>query len=519
MDISIRPLDAITVGLYLAGMLGIGAYCARRGSSAETYFVGQRNFPGWVVALSMLGTIVSSTTFLALPAAAYVLDWRQLTVNLVVPFVAIVAVIFFIPFFRRAGLTSAFEYLGDRFGQPARLYGAIGFIFLQLIRVAQVLFLVSLPLQFLTGAPIGWVIAGGALFVALYTIAGGMEAVVWAGVVQALIMLVGGILCLGFVVGQLPGGLAQIIEVGQEHRKFSLGSMDWDPHQRTFWTVAILGLVNWLNIYSGEQTLVQRYVSSKSLWEARKATLMFSGIAVPMWTMFFFIGTSLFVFFQVLPDARVGQLQPDQVLPYFVLTHVPAGLAGLVIAAVIAAAMSSLDSGVNSISTVVVIDLLKPHLAPGRSDAFYLKAARWVAGAAIIAMAFGAFSFSQMKKESMNDVSLIVFSVLGGAITGLYMLGFFTRRVDGRSANIALVIAIAFNIYLGLGLLGLLPTGWKIGLHSYWVGALVNLLFVVLAYGISLLRRVPPQPLVGLTVWTMNPAKSPDSQPATGAMR
>ena len=264
---------------------------------------------------------------------------------------------------------------------------------------------------------------------------------------------------------------------------------------------------------------MQRYVSSKSLWEARKATLMFSGIAVPMWTMFFFIGTSLFVFFQVLPDARVGQLQPDQVLPYFVLTHVPAGLAGLVIAAVIAAAMSSLDSGVNSISTVVVIDLLKPHLAPGRSDAFYLKAARWVAGAAIMAMAFGAFSFSQMKKESMNDVSLIVFSVLGGAITGLYMLGFFTRRVDGRSANIALVIAIAFNIYLGLGLLGWLPTGWKIGLHSYWVGALVNLFFVVLAYGISLLRRVPPQPLVGLTVWTMNPAKSPDPQPAMGAMR
>ncbi len=166
-----------------------------------------------------------------------------------------------------------------------------------------------------------------------------------------------------------------------------------------------------------------------------------------------------------------------------------------------------------------MIDLLKPHLARGRSDAFYLNAARLVAGIAIIAMAFGAFSFSQMEKESMNDVSLIVFSVLGGAITGLYMLGFFTRRVDGRSANIALGIAIAFNIYLGLGLLGWLPDDWKIGLHSYWVGALVNLLFVVLAYGISLLRRVPPQPLEGLTVWTMNPAKSTDLQPAIGTMR
>ena len=509
MEIAIRPLDVVTVVAYLAAMLGIGAYCSRRSNSADNYFVGRRNFPGWVVALSMLGTIVSSTTFLALPAAAYVLDWRQLTVNLVVPFVAVLAVILFIPFFRRAGLTSAFEYLGDRFGQPARLYGTIGFIFLQLIRVAQVLFLVSLPLEFLTGAPIEWVIVGGGVFVALYTIAGGMETVVWAGVVQALIMLAGGVLCLLFVVGQLPGGWGQVIEVGQAHRKFSLGSLSWDPHQRTFWTVMILGLVNWLNVYSGEQTVVQRYVSAKSLWEARKATLMFSGIAVPMWTMFFFIGTSLFVFFRVVPDPHVAQLQPDQVLPYFVLTHIPAGIAGLVIASVIAAAMSSLDSGVNSISTVVVIDLLKPHLAPGRSDRFYLQAARIVAGAGIALMTLGAFAFSRMEKESMNDVSLIVFSVLGGAITGLYMVGFFTRRVDGKSANIALGIAIAFNIYLGLGLLRWLPESWRIGLHSYWVGAVVNILFVVLAYGISLWRRVPPQKLEGLTIWTMKATDVP----------
>ena len=158
---------------------------------------------------------------------------------------------------------------------------------------------------------------------------------------------------------------------------------------------------------------------------------------------------------------------------------------------------------------MVVIDLLKPHLARGRSDQFYLKAARVVVGAAIVLMTLGAFSFSRMEKESMNDVSLIVFSVLGGAITGLYMIGFFTRRVDGKSANIALGVAVAFNIYLGFGLLGWLPQGWKIGVHSYWVGAIVNVLFAVLAYCISLWRRVPPQKLDGLTVWTMKSKMSP----------
>lgn len=119
-----------------------------------------------------------------------------------------------------------------------------------------------------------------------------METVVWAGAIQALIMLAGGACCLAAVVLQLPGGLPQVLAVGAAEGKFSLGAMDWDLGQRTFWTVLILGLVNWLNIYSGEQTMVQRYVSARSLRDARKATLLFSGIALPMWTTFFFIGTS-----------------------------------------------------------------------------------------------------------------------------------------------------------------------------------------------------------------------------------
>jgi SSS family solute:Na+ symporter len=504
MNLTIRPLDLAVVVVYLAGMIALGVYCARRTSAAENYFVGQRNFPGWAVALSMFGTIISSTTFLALPAAAYVLDWRQLTVNLVVPFLALLAALVFIPFFRRAGLTSAFEYLGDRFGVVARLYGTVGFIFLQLIRVAQVLFLVSIPLQFLTGASIEWVILGGGLFVALYTLAGGMETVVWAGAVQAVIMLAGGSLCLAAIVLQLPGGFGQILEVGHAHGKFSLGAFEWNVGERTFWTVLILGLVNWLNIYSSEQTMVQRYVSASSLREARKATLLFSGFAVPMWIMFFFIGTALFVYFRVQPDAAVASLQPDQVLPYFVITRIPEGLAGLVLAAVIAAALSSLDSGVNSIATVTIIDLVKPHFARGRGDRFYLNAARGVAALAIVAMTAGAWFFARLEKESMNDVSLIVFSVLGGAITGVYMLGFFSTRVDGRAVNWSLALAVALNVYLGLGVMKVLPEAWRVPLHSYWVGAIVNVVFMVTAYTLACLRPAPTRNLTGLTVWTLD---------------
>ena len=502
MNVTARFPDVLAVGLYLAVMLAIGFVSARRSSSSEHYFVGHRNYSGWLVGLSMLGSIISSTTFLALPAAAYVLDWRQLTVNLMVPFVAVLAVVIFIPFFRRGRLTSAFEYLGLRFGATARLYGAAGFIILQLIRLAQVLFLMSLPMEFITGLPLDVVVVGAGVFVALYTIAGGMETVVWADAVQAAVKVLGGVLCLICVIREVPGGLAEIIEVGQAHHKFSVGSLDWDLTQRTFWTVAILGVLNWLNIYSGEQTIVQRYVAARSTREARKATLIFSGIAVPVWTMFFFIGTALFVLFKTRPGGAPDGLQPDQMLPYFVLTHVPVGMAGVIIAAVLAAAMSAIDSGVNSIATVTVVDLLRPYLARGREDRYYLRAARVATGAAVLAAVGGALFFSRLEKESMNDVSLIVFSVLGGAITGVYMLGFFSTRVHGRSVNIALAAAIALNLYLGLGVMKVLPEACRIPLHSYWVGAVVNGVFMIVAYAVARIWPEASRDLAGLTVWT-----------------
>ncbi|MEI8045262.1 MAG: sodium:solute symporter [Verrucomicrobiota bacterium] len=502
MNIPIRFLDVAVIAVYIAAIVAIGRRCARRSRSAENYFVGHRSFPGWAVALSMMATIVSSSTFLALPAAAYVLDWRQLTVNLVVPLVAILAAAIFIPFFRRAGLTSAFEYLGDRFGHGARLYAAVSFVILQLLRLAMILFLVAIPLQFLTGVPMMGVILGCGVFVALYAVAGGMETVFWTGVVQALIKVTGGVLCLVFALWKLPGGMAKVLSVGNAYHKFSLGSLEWNVHERTFYTVAILGLVNWLMIFVGEQTMVQRYVSASSLREARKATLMFAGIAVPLWTMFFLIGTTLFVLFQVVPDAEVAKLQPDQVLAYFVLRHMPVGIAGVVIAAVLAAAMGSLDSGVNSVSSVVVVDLLRPYLARNRSDVYYLKAARVATGMAVALMTVGALAFTQIQKECMNDVSLTVSSVFGGCVMGLYMVGFFVPRVDGRCVNTALVVAIIVNAYLGLNAIGALPAAWRVGIHSYWTTAVVNVFFILVACGLSLLSGGPSRNLRGLTVWT-----------------
>ncbi len=519
--VEIRPLDIVVICLYLAGMALVGMYFSRRNQSTEDYFVGGRAFPGWALGLSMLGTSISSITFLAFPAAAYELDWRQLVSNLMLPLVAVLAIVVFIPFFRRGQLTSAFEYLEDRYGRVARLYGTLSFILLQLLRLGTVLALVSIPVSLLTGIPMHVVIVAVGIFIAFYTVAGGFDAVIWTDVVQAVVLWFGGLVCVTYIAWNLPEGPGQIFSVASAHEKFSLGSMEFSLGERTFWTVALLGIFNWLAMYSSDQNFVQRYVAAKSTREARRATILYSCAAVPTWTFFFFVGTCVFVWYQTFPEQLIDpasdsprQLAADQVFPHFILTQIPAGLAGLTIAGVLAAAMSSLDSSINAIATITTVDLLKPYLLKGRDDRFYLRMARTVATVVAGLMIAGALVITRIEKETMNDLNWIVASVFGGCLVGLFMMGFFTRRVDNFSAMVALVVGIALNIYLGLCDAGWLPEQISVPVHAYWIGILVNLAFCVIAYAVSLFRG-PPQALPGLTVWSMRQNEDASAEPSS----
>jgi len=166
--------------------------------------------------------------------------------------------------------------------------------------------------------------------------------------------------------------------------------------------------------------------------------------------------------------------------------------------------MSSLDSSINAISTIVTVDLMKPYLAKDRDDRFYLRGARLVAVVASIFMILGAIVFSSIQKESMNDLSWIVASVFGGCLLGLFMAGFFTTRIDNRSALIGLVGAIGLNFYLGVSAAGWLPNAVTVPIHSYWTGILVNLAFLVLAGVVAVFRGRNQKELSGLTVWTLD---------------
>ncbi len=500
-DLDLRTLDLIVIVLYLAGTAALGLYVARKNDSTEAYFLGSRSFPGWAVGLSILGTSISSLTFLTIPAAAYIIDWRQLASNLMLPFVAIVAVIFFVPIFRQRRITTAYEYLNLRFGATARWFAVVTALAFQFVRLSMVLFLVSIPVNLATGIPIEIVITCMGIFIGFYTILGGIQAVIWTDVIQAIILWIGGIISFIFIFTQLPGGIGQILEIGMANDKFSLGEMRWDLGERTFPTMILLGIFAWLGYYTTDQTVIQRYAAAKSTKAAQFGTALYSTVVVPTWAFFYFIGTSLYVFYSINVDPRVAELQSDQIFPFFILTQLPVGVAGVIIAGLLAAAMSTLDSTINSISTVLTTDVMKPYLIKGKSDAFYLRAAKVVSFVTAGIMILGAIYFNHIPKESMNDINWIAASVLSGVLIGLFMSGIFTTRINNKTIIIALVPAFLLNLYLGLGTRGIVPSG---GIHAYWVGPLVNFFFLALAYGLSFFIKEDqgPEKLRGLTVWT-----------------
>lgn len=500
---TLSPIDTSVVVLYFAAVLALGFYFASRSKNTEQYFVASRSYSGWVLGISMLSTTISSITFLAFPAATFALDWRMAVNYITWPIGMLLAISVFIPFFRHGRATTAFEYLDDRYGPIASLYGAISFVVLELLRIGLILYLVGMAVSSLTGFAIVPVILVVGMVIASYTVIGGFEGVIWTDVIQAFVLWLGGILSIGLIIMKLPGGLGQIIEVGAENGKFYLGSMDFNLNERTFWTMFILGVVASIGNFGTSQHVVQRYIAAKSTREARKSAIVGAVLSVPTWLAFFFIGTALWVYYHVYPDPKVAAMESDQVFPYFILHNFPVGLTGIVIAGVFSAAMSSLDSSINGLSTVIVTNLLKKYIAKGKDERFYLNWARIIGCISGAIMIGGALVFNLIpNNESVVNMQTIMFALFGGAFLGLFLVGFLTRRVHYAAILVALVAATLLNLYFVFNTLGWLPESMKIPVHSYWVSIFVNLFFVAVAYGLSLVWHRQGKDLTGLTVWT-----------------
>lgn len=492
------------VVLFLFAMAGMGVYFLKRNNSSEEYFLGGRKIPGWALGLSMVGTSISSITFLALPATAFVLDYRQLTPNLFMPVAALIACWIFIPFFRRGLKTTAYEYLESRYGTGIRIYAALYSLLGQLLRLAIILYLVVLPLSEMLDISESTAILAFGVITCFYTVFGGIEAVVWTDVVQTVILLGGGLLCVAAVAFQLPGGLPQILEIGMEYDKFSLGPLDFSFSERTFWVMSLIGFIGFISEFSSNQNVVQRYIAAPTLREARKATLICIVMSLPTWIFFFFIGSCLFAYYKVFPSAEVAAMKPDDVLPHFILTEIWPGVGGVIIAACLAAAMSSLSSSINAVSTIWTIDFLRLMRRKG-NDRFELVNAKLASGAAGIIMIAGAWGISLIPRESVYDLSAILGALLCSAGLTPFILGFFTTRIGNRAILSGMYAALVFSVYNILNYFKLLPEPLQWNIHIYMAGPVCNGVMLAVALAYSLFRPEPvTEQLRGLTVWTLD---------------
>src|SRR5262245_25572535 len=218
----LHSIDVLVLLAYLLAMLGMGVYFSRETVDTEGYFVGNRSFKGWVIGLSMVATSISSITFVAYPADAYKTAYLRFLPNLMLPIAVLVAAYLFLPFFRRGRITSAYEYLEGRFGPSIRVYAAVAFIVGQLFRLSIVLYLLSVVAVEFTGLSLTACILISGLVTAACTVVGGIKGVIWTDVVQTVVFMLGGLLCLGVIVARLPGGLEQIVAMGVAEGKFGI---------------------------------------------------------------------------------------------------------------------------------------------------------------------------------------------------------------------------------------------------------------------------------------------------------
>lgn len=507
----VRLADWAVMAAYFAGMAWVAWLVRGRNRTTDGYFLGGRSMPGWAVGFSLAGTAISSITFLALPADAFKTAWLRMLPNFVLPLGVLAGSWFFLRFYRDGKTTTAFQFLESRFGPSTRLYGAFAFVVGQMLRISLILYLLGQLTHELTGLPPALSIVVSGLFVSVYTAVGGIEAVVWTDVAQTIVLAFGGAACIAIVVWSVPGGLAGVIATAWAAGKLSFADLAADGTLRptavglslsdkTVAMMLLVGLSHWLAEYACNQNVIQRYCASASTRQARRALWLGCLLAIPLWTAFQFLGTALWVFYQRFPTATstailAGGASAERIVPHFVITQLPVGLTGLVLAGVLAAAMSSLDSSLNAISTVGIVDVYRRHVARGRDDAHYLRMARVVSCLASAGMIGGALLLLEARTRTLQDAATTLIALTSGGLLGLYLLGFLTRRGDGRSVGVAIVATLALSLYRALAARPWFPDGLRIGpldaVHGYYTALLAHVLMFGVGWvaGLLLPRR------------------------------
>ena len=504
MGSQLRTADLIVLLVYMAGVFALGCWFTRKSGKPQEFMAAGRSMPGWAVGMSIFGTYVSSIGFLGNTGKAYGGNWNSWVFGLSLPIAAIIAVRYFIPLYRSGDEISAYYHLEKRFGPWARTYALACYLLAQLARIGTILYLVALALAPLTGWDIKVIILVTGALVTIYTLLGGIEAVIWTDVAQSIVLIAGAILCAGILLADMPEGPGQLLSIAEANDKFSLGSFSMSPEsfklpEPTFWIVLVYGVFINIQNFGIDQSFVQRYITAKSDRDAKfsvwMATIMFPIVSA----LFFFIGTGLFSLYQTdsemlnevrtqvaetlltqagveltdqaiadkaatLSAAQIG----DKVLPHFIVHKLPLGLAGLLIAAIFAAAMSSMDTSLNSSATLYLCDIHKRYIHPNASD----KEAMLVLHTAtlVIGVIGTITALAMLRVESALDAWWSLQGMFTGGMLGLFLLGMISKRATNAHAAVAVVLGVLLITWLSLSTWKIWPeslSDYSNPLHSF----------------------------------------------------
>ncbi len=492
---SFGVVNIATLILYLLAMVGVGLFFASRNKDTDDYFRGGQRI-NWIVAsLSIFATMLSSITFLSVPAAAYATNWAFLVLNIGIIVVAPFVIKMVLPFFRKIDAVSAYEYLEKRFDVSVRLFASLAFTVFQIGRMAIVLYLPALALSAITPlSDIQCVLIMGVIST-IYCTMGGIEAVLWTDAIQTVILLGAALLSFVLIIKNIDGGMGQFISVAASDDKFHVFDWDWSARSYTtgvFWVLLIGGIGQTIIPYTSDQAVIQRYMVTPTEKKAAKAIWGNAIIGTVSAFLFFGLGTALYIFYKTNPAQLDPTFKTDAIFPLFIARQLPIGVAGIVVAGVFAAAQSTLSTSLNSVSSTITSDFIQRFNVVS-SERAYLNVAR------ILTVLLGCLGTGFAILLVVSDIRsawttfMAVLGLFGSSMCGLFLLGIFTTRVTSLGALLGATASMMVLLAL-----------WNFTeVDSLLYGAIGVSLCFVFGYVFSLLLPKDKKALDGLTIHSL----------------
>jgi SSS family solute:Na+ symporter len=465
--------------------------------------------PGWVVGFSILGTIVSSASFVGHPGNVFHKNMYMIPMHIVPLFVMLFVARYLVVFYRHTLKMTVYAYLEKRFGYPARAYGAGAFLLSRVTDVSVTYYFLAIAAAYLTGWDVGAVILVLGIITVLYTLLGGIQAVVWTDVIQGLLLIGGGLLCIAIVLLQSTVEPTEVIARAWEGGKFEIDRWEFNLFENNQWFYIIGSVVIWVQSFACGQNNVQRNLLARFDKDAVQGAYLGAAACLPVWLLFMLVGALLWSFYQIRAEQLpqdVIEIQ-DRIVPYFIKTQFPAGLKGLVLAALIAAAMSSLDSDLNAMASIAVSDFygrFRPQ-ASDRRRLFIGKIAVVLFGVASILLAL---QWTRIEDPSFVEFMMTMAMIVTGGILGLFALGMLFRWTTARGAHMGILACLLFTLWATLTTMTLPGTEvpvvdmgrFNYSLSPFLIGVLGHVILVLVGLAVSALQRGAPPETTGLTL-------------------